>query len=108
MTRYVETFKIGRWTFGIEDHEDGAPPEDHFFPHEYKEGRCKRFRLWRSGGGFGQADTLEEARQMVVDRALAECNLVYEEAKAQVAAMEFVFARLSEPAHLFRFEETEQ
>lgn len=60
MVDYVQTFVVDGRRFGIEDQE---APGDHFFPHHYKDGLRKRFSCWMSGGGFGQHDTLEEARQ---------------------------------------------
>lgn len=82
MVDYIETYRIPTGThttlYGIEDYE---APGDHFFPHEYAKGECKRFRLWRWGSGFGQAKTLKEARKRLYDYAVA--NL-----KADIARFE--------------------
>ena len=68
MTRYIEQFEIlGVGRLAIEDYE---APGDHFFPEEYKSGKCKRYRLWSSGSSFGTMDTLEEAREGVLRHAL--------------------------------------
>lgn len=68
---YIEEYRVptpaGNVTYGIEDYE---APGDHFFPDYYFTGQCKRFRLWRSGGGFGQADTLQEARDKLAEYAM--------------------------------------
>ena len=67
MVHCVERYVIpGAGSYGIEDYES---PGLHFFLDEYLSGRCKRFRLWRNGCGVGQADSLEEARQLIHDYA---------------------------------------
>lgn len=72
MSLYLETYKIRDTVYGIEDYEDGQPAKEHFFADNYATGKCRRFKLWRGGCGFGQADTLDEARIMVRDRALQQ------------------------------------
>ena len=85
MSDYLETFRIPLSStqfiqLGIEDYEQ---PGVHFFadqPH-------KRFRLWSGGCGIGEADTLEEARKILLhyiasdlrvrsDRALADLKVM--------------------------------
>lgn len=66
---YIERFEIlSDSSYGIEDHEDGRPADQHFFGADYPKGR-KRFMVWRGGCGFGEFDTLAEARQKVYDYA---------------------------------------
>lgn len=108
MSRYIESFFINGAKYSIEDYEDGQPMEEHFFGMRYgsgKTGDCKRFRLWRNGGGFGQADTLQEARQLLLDYATQ--NLKAEEASAKrkyVTASACLGTLGTDTAHLFRFE----
>ena len=67
MLHYIEKFEIlGVGRLAIEDYES---PGKHFFPNEYKSGRCKRYRLW-CGSSFGTTDTLEEAWEGVLRYAL--------------------------------------
>ena len=61
---YVETYKIRGSICGIEDYTQGRK-KDHFMadlPH-------KRFKSWFGGGGLGDSDTIEEARQKIADYA---------------------------------------
>lgn len=101
MVAHIEEFKILGRSFAIEDYEDGKPADQHFFFDD----RQKRYRLWTGGSGFGTANTLAEARQMVLDYArahvagqLASAQLIVDEATT-------VLLRLGmDTAHLFRFE----
>ena len=64
MTNYIEQFEIlGVGRLSIEDYES---PGNHFFPEEYKSGKCKRYRLRSGGSRFGTVDTLKEAREAVL------------------------------------------
>jgi hypothetical protein len=67
---YVETYKINGVEFGIEDHKDGAPADDHFFHDHFLKGRTKRFHCWRGGCGIGESHSLNEARLIIRDYAL--------------------------------------
>jgi hypothetical protein len=108
MTAYIECFVILGQRYGIEDHEDGRPKEDHFFPHRYRSGQSKRFHLWRGGGGFGQADTLEQARQKLFDYAKQNIESKRLETKQELEITEAQLKCLGDDsAHLFRFEEPE-
>ncbi len=60
MIPYIEKFKVGDSSFGIEDYEDGK--KDHFFP-QYEH---KRFKCWMNGCGLCSGfDTLAEARKFL-------------------------------------------
>ena len=73
MVTLIEKFEVlGVGRLGIEDYESLGY---HFFPGEYKSGKCGRYRVWNGGSSFGTADTLEEAREGVlryVVKALCE------------------------------------
>ena len=68
MERYIEQFEIlGVGRLAIEDYES---PGNHFFPNEYKSGKCRRYRLWSGGSSFGTVDTLEEAGEAILRYAI--------------------------------------
>ena len=68
---YIETYSTpAGYTFGIEDHADGLGEDQHFFHHDYLEGKAKRFRTWSNGCGIGNVDTLEEARKLIADHIM--------------------------------------
>ncbi len=67
---YIETYVVDEMIFGIEDHKDGRPDDEHFFHHQFTVGERQRFVVWRGGCSFGQFDSLDEARVAVRDRAL--------------------------------------
>ena len=92
---YLETYVIEGKRWGIEDHADGRMGDEHFFHGEYREGRRKRFCLWRGGCGFGQCDTLEEARARVRDYAVQTSRENLERAQAALDTAKHVVDRLS-------------
>jgi len=105
---YIETFVILGSEFGIEDYKDGRPDEDHFFPENFRARKRKRFMLWRNGGGFGQASTLKQARQMVYDYAAEIAHQRRRDALAMLEAADQTIAKLgTDPSYLFRFEHKE-
>lgn len=71
---YIKTFNVNGTILGIEDHKDGKPASDHFFPDKYKSGESKRFHLWYGGCGFGQADTLDEAEKLMKEYIKKQIN----------------------------------
>lgn len=89
---YVEEYIIRGVLWGIEDREDGRPPEEHFFAYDKTR---KRFSCWRGGGGFGQCDTLEDARNCLMDYARQltseekrKAELTVKECEAELAKLE--------------------
>lgn len=91
---YIEEFKVLGRTYGIEDHEDGRPDDEHFFPQHYREGREQRFKLWAGGCGIGQAKKIEDARYalhaFVVTRLLEEAKEARARAKVCSEALELL------------------
>lgn len=87
-TAYLKTFNIAGTTWGIEDHGDGKPGEDHFFHHDYLAGRRKRFAIWRSGCGCGQFETLAQAEAGLRERVLADLMRRKNTALDEVALVE--------------------
>ena len=76
MTPKLEQYKIANMNLSIEDYKQKPQKgETHFFanyPH-------KRFRGWVNGGGLGEADTLEEARQILFQWATDRLEEQYHE-----------------------------
>lgn len=109
-TDYVETFVVPRGrhdcTYGIEDFE---VPGDHFMPFRYENGECKRFMLWSGGCGIGEADTLEEARQLlqafIVSQLHVECGVLRETLVRNQAALDWLGG---DPFRLGRFTKPQQ
>ena len=70
-TPKLEEYKIAHMNLSIEDYKQKPKNgETHFFanhPH-------KRFRGWVNGGGLGEADTIEEARQILFQWANDRIN----------------------------------
>jgi hypothetical protein len=64
MIPYVEEYKIANMRFGIEDYKQKR--KGHFMPDLPH----KRYHCWVNGGGIGQADTLQEARQIIFQLAI--------------------------------------
>lgn len=95
MTSHIESFSILGTEWGIEDHEDGGPADRHFFHNKYLSGEAKRFRLWRGGSGFGQADTLQEARDQLTAYAVKLATEEKKRAEAKLSDCRKVLADLN-------------
>lgn len=97
MVDYAETYKINGQNYGIEDY---SRPGDHFMPSEPH----KRFRLWRSGCGIGQADNISKAREMLHSYALAQALAEYSDHKQRMEAAGHVVTKLGgDPFNLGKF-----
>ena len=67
----LEEYKIAHMNFSIEDYKQKPKKDEHHFfadrPH-------KRYHCWVNGGGLGEADTIEEARQILFQWANDRIN----------------------------------
>lgn len=62
MTIYAETYMIDGSICGVEDYRQRGKHFMPTMPH-------KRYKSWFGGGGLGDSDTLQEARQKIYDYA---------------------------------------
>ena len=70
---YIEDYTIANMHLGIEDYKQ--PSKHHFFPRLSH----KRFSCWAGGGGLGESDTIEGARQILFDYAIEVIDkVIYE------------------------------
>jgi hypothetical protein len=60
----IETYQVEKMELGIEDYKDKR--KGHFLPDL----AIKRYHCWVNGDGLPQADTLQEARQILFDWAI--------------------------------------
>lgn len=67
MIAFIEQFTVAGDLYGIEDYEQ---PGDHFLPSLSH----RRFRLWRNGGAFAQADRLTDARETLHQYMVAQLS----------------------------------
>lgn len=101
---YIEAFEIFGSQYGIEDYKDGRPDEDHFMAEKFRARQYKRFHMWRNGCGIGQAKTLKEARQVILEYALDDINRQLTKAQQVFTSAEATLKKLgTDPAHLFKF-----
>ena len=74
----LEKYKIADMDLSIEDYKQKPKKGEH---HWFADRPHKRYHCWVNGGGLGEADTLEEARQILfqwatdrIDEAIYKLN----------------------------------
>lgn len=87
--------------YGIEDMKDGKPASQHFMPDK----QTHRFKCWVGGGGIGDSDTIEAARERVYLHAKSRLEKLVGELANRLNKAQAALIKLGdEPAKLFRFE----
>lgn len=90
MANYIEQYRIAWVNFGIEDYQS---PGKHFMPDQPHD----RFRLWVGGCGFGQAKTVDAAREKVWQYAVDSIDERRRKISQEEAELAKVFAALTSP-----------
>ena len=67
----LEEYKIASMYLNIEDYKQKPKKGEHHFFADHPH---KRYHCWASGGGLGEADTIEEARQILFRWATDRLN----------------------------------